>query len=124
MTNREFLIAVSNLENAPAEVVEHATAAIAKLDATNEARKNKPSKAQLAKQAENAALAEEILAVLTTEAVTEGTVAEAVGVTGPKARAVLKMLVEAGRVVKGEAKVPKKGTCKVYSLPEASTDAE
>jgi predicted HTH transcriptional regulator len=124
MTNREFLIAVSALENAPAEIVEHATAAIAKLDATNEARKNKPSKAQLAKQAENAALAEEILAVLTTEAVTEGTVAEAVGVTGPKARAVLKMLVEAGRVVKGEAKVPKKGTCKVYSLPEANTDAE
>jgi predicted HTH transcriptional regulator len=124
MTNREFLIAVSALENAPAEIVEYATAAIAKLDATNEARKNKPSKAQLAKQAENAALAEEILAVLTTEAVTEGTVAEAVGVTGPKARAVLKMLVEAGRVVKGEAKVPKKGTCKVYSLPEANTDAE
>jgi predicted HTH transcriptional regulator len=124
MTNREFLIAVSALENAPAEIVEHATAAIAKLDATNEARKNKPSKAQLAKQAENAALAEEILAVLTTEAVTEGTVAEAVGVTGPKARAVLKMLVEADRVVKGEAKVPKKGTCKVYSLPEANTDAE
>ena len=124
MTNREFLTIVASIENAPAEVVEYATAAIAKLDATNEARKNKPSKAQIAKQAENAALAEEIMAVLTTEAVTEGTIAEAVGVTGPKARAVLKMLVEEGRVIKGEAKVPKKGTCKVYSLPEANADAE
>ena len=117
MTNREFLNAIATMENIPAELTEYAVAAIAKMDATNEARKNKPTKAQLEKQAENAELAEKIMEVLTTEPVTESVVAEAVGVTGPKARAVLKMLVEAGRVVKGETKVPKKGTCKVYSLP-------
>lgn len=119
MTNREFLNAIATMENIPAELTEYATAAIAKLDATNEARKNKPTKAQLEKQAENAELAEKIVAMLTTEPVTESVVAEAVGVSGPKARAILKMLVEDGRVVKGETKVPKKGACKVYSLPIA-----
>ena len=119
MTNREFLNAIAAMENIPTELTEYATAAIAKLDAANEARKNKPTKAQLEKQVENAELAEKIVAVLTTEPVTESVVAEAVGVSGPKARAVLKMLVEDGRVVKGETKVPKKGTCKVYSLSVA-----
>lgn len=119
MTNREFLIAIANMENISEELKAEATARIEKLDAANEARKNKPTKAQLEKQAENAELAEKIVAMLTTEPVTESVVAEAVGVSGPKARAILKVLVEDGRVVKGETKVPKKGTCKVYSLPVA-----
>ena len=118
MTNREFLNAIAN-GTINEDVIAHAKMAIEKLDAANEARKNKPTKAQLEKQAKNAELAEKIVATLTTEPVTESVVAEAVGVSGPKARAVLKMLVEDGRVVKGETKVPKKGTCKVYSLPIA-----
>ena len=118
MTNREFLNAIAALENIPTEITEYANAAIAKLDATNEARKNKPTKAQLAKQAENAELASAILAVMTTEAVPEAVIADAVGVTGPKARAVLKMLAAEGKIIKTEAKLPKKGVCKVYALAE------
>jgi hypothetical protein len=38
-------------------------------------------------------------------------------VTGAKARAQLRKLVAEGKIVSADIKVPKKGTCKGYSLP-------
>lgn len=117
MTNREFLTAIANAENIPAELVEHATAALAKMDAANEARKNKPSK----KATENAPLMEQITAeILGTEAVTAGTVAEALGVSTQKASALLRALVAEGRAVATDVKVPGKGACKAYTAVDAA----
>ena len=118
MTNREFLNTIAELENIPVEITEYAKNAIAKLDATNEKRKNNPSKKETEKKQENEQLASAILAVMTTEAVTESTIAELVGISGPKARAILRQLVNEGKIVKTEAKLPKKGVCKVYALAE------
>ena len=112
MTNREFLTSVSALENAPAEVIEHAQAALAKLDATNAARKAKPSKTAQA----NAPLMDQIAnEVLTDEALTASTIAETIGVSVQKANALLKALVADGRAEVTEVKVPKKGTQKAYT---------
>lgn len=112
MTNREFLTAVSACENCSEEVREYAKAAIAKMDATNEARKNKPSK----KAEENAPIMDQIYnEVLNTEAQTTSAVAEAIGVSVQKANALLRALVADGRADVIEVKVPKKGTQKAYT---------
>ena len=123
MTNREFMTTISTMENIPEELKEYALAAIAKLDATNEARKNKPSK----KATENAPIMDQIAnEILSSEAVTAATVAEAVGISVQKASALLRALADEGRAVKAEAKIPGKGTQKVYTKAEvdAETDAE
>jgi len=118
MTNREFLTAVAAIENVPAEIKEHAEAAIAKLDATNEARKNKPSKTAI----ENAPIMDQIYnEILTDEAATASTVAEAIGVSPQKATALLRALVADGRAEATEVKVPKKGTQKAYTKVVAET---
>lgn len=118
MTTREFLTAVAAIENVPTEIKEHAEAAIAKLDATNEARKNKPSKTAI----ENAPIMDQIYnEVLTGEAVTASVVAEAIGVSPQKATALLRALVADGRAEATEVKVPKKGTQKAYTKVVAET---
>ena len=84
MTNREFLTAIASNTTIPAELVEYATERLAKMDATNEARKNKPSK----KATENAPIMGQIYAeVLGTEAMTASAVAEAAGISVQKASA-------------------------------------
>ena len=126
MTNREFFTNITNGVVTDAEK-EFALAAIAKLDATNEKRKNKTSPKEAEKQAEMAALRESIFAVITNDPQTEADIAGQVGVTGAKARAQLRKLVAEGRVVSADIKVPKKGTCKGYSLVPVETvesDAE
>ena len=118
MTNREFMTTISTMENIPEELQEYALAAIAKMDATNEARKNKPSKTAV----ENAPLMDQIAnEILGTEAVTAGTVAEALGVSVQKASALLRALCAPtdGRAVQAEAKIPGKGTQKVYTKADA-----
>ena len=121
MTNREFLTAVSVCENCSEEVREYAKAAIAKMDATNEARKNKPSK----KSEENAPIMNQILTeILTTEAQTAAAVAEAAGISVQKASSLLRALVAAKKATVVDVKIPKKGTQKAYALAEAETDAE
>ena len=116
MTNREFLTAIAAIETLPTEIVEHATAALAKMDAANEARKNKPSK----KATENAPLMDQIVnEILGTEAVTASTVAETLGVSVQKASGLLRALVAEGRAEVGETKMPKKGTVKVYTAVAA-----
>jgi Fic family protein len=120
MTNREFYTNIANGTITEAEK-EFALAAIAKLDATNEKRKNKTSPKDAEKQAEMAVLRESIFAVITNDPQTEADIAAQVGVTGAKARAQLRKLVDEGRVVSADIKVPKKGACKGYSLAPVET---
>lgn len=120
MTNREFYNAIVN-GNITDEVIAHASEAIEKLDKTLENRKNKTSPKEKEKAAENAKFDETVIGVLTNEPQIEADIASALGVTGPKARASLKRLVEAGVVTKSEVKVPKKGTVKAYALAPAET---
>lgn len=116
MTNREFLTAIANMENISEELKAEATARIEKLDATNEARKNKPSK----KATENAPIMEQIVnEILTSEAQTAATIAEAAGISVQKASALLRQLVADGKATATEVKVPKRGVQKAYSAVEA-----
>ena len=115
MTNREFLTAIANLETAPQELRDEATARIEKMDAANEARKNKPSK----KAEENAPIMNQIATeILTAEAKTASAVAEEAGISVQKASALLRALVAEGKATVAEQKMPKKGTVKVYALAE------
>ena len=122
MTNREFYTNIANGNITEAEK-EFALAAIAKMDETNEKRKNKVSPKEAEKQAEMAALRESIFAVITNDPQTEADIAAQVGVTGAKARAQLRKLVAEGKIVSADIKVPKKGTCKGYSLAPVAEDA-
>jgi ribosomal protein S25 len=116
MTNREFLTAIANMENISEELKAEATARIEKLDATNEARKNKPSK----KATENAPIMEQIAnEILTSEAQTASAIAEAAGISVQKASALLRQLVADGKATVTEVKIPKKGTQKAYAAVEA-----
>lgn len=116
MTNRDFLTAIASNETLSTELIEHATAALAKMDAANEARKNKPSK----KAVENAPIMEQIVnEVLTSEAQTASAIAEAIGVSVQKASALLRALVAEGRAEVTEVKVPKRGVQKAYSAVAA-----
>jgi predicted HTH transcriptional regulator len=112
MTNREFLTAIASNTTIPAELVEYATNAIAKMDAANEARKNKPSKTAI----ENAPLLDRITTeILGAEAVTAAQVAEVLGVSTQKASSLLRSLVAAGTAVQSEVK-GEKGMLKAYTL--------
>jgi hypothetical protein len=123
MTNREFFAAVINA-NVSDEVTAHAQAAVAKLDAALDARKNKVSPKEAEKAAADAVIRESIFAVVSELVQTEADIAAAVGVTGPKARAELRKLVAEGRVVSTDVKVPGKGKCKGYLLPAVEAEAE
>ena len=124
MTNREFFTNIANGTITETEK-EFALAAIAKLDATNEKRKNKTSPKDAEKAAADAAVRESIVAVLTSDPQTAADLAVAVGISTQKASAQLRKLVADGAVVASDIKVPKKGTCKGYALATAeATDAE
>ena len=127
MTNREFYTAIT-AENATItpEMIEHATAALAKLDATAEKRKGKVSKVDMEKRAANEELARHIAAdILTAEAKTATDVAavltEEAGeeVKVQKASYLCRLAVELGLANATEVKIPKKGTQKAYTAVEA-----
>ena len=127
MTNREFYTAIT-AENATitAEMIEHAQAQLAKLDATAEKRKGKVSKADQEKRDANAALATKVAAeILTTEAKTATDVAavltEMLGeeVKVQKASYLCRLAVDMGLANQTEVKIPKKGTQKAYTAVEA-----
>ena len=120
MTNREFLTAIANSENLSAELVEHATNEIAKMDAANEKRKNKPSKTAEA----NAPILVSLTEVLTSDPQTASDLAVAVGISTQKASSLLRQLVTNGVAVSTDIKVPKKGTCKGYSLAPVGETVE
>ena len=108
MTNREMLTAVANGELND-EVIKKAKEEIAKLDARNANRKNKPSKTQI----ENAPIIEKIAGLLTEEPMGASEIAEALGISTAKASALAKK-VEGVTVT--DVKVKGKGTQKGYSL--------
>ena len=125
MTNREFYNAII-AENATitAEMIEHATEALAKLDATAEKRKGKVSAKEQAKRDENAALAIKVASeILGTEAMTATDVAAAMNERGwfeeevkvQKVSYVCRKAVEMGLAVQTEVKIPKRGTNKAYT---------
>lgn len=123
MTNREFYTNIANGNITDAEK-EFALAAIAKMDETNEKRKNKISPKEAEKQAADAVVREQIAGVLTADPQTAADLAAAVGISTQKASAQLRKLVADGVAVSTDIKVPKKGTCKGYALAPAETDAE
>lgn len=121
MTNREFFTNISNGTLTDAEK-EFAVAAIAKLDAALEQRKNKPSKTAL----ENAPIVEALTGFLTSDPQTAADLAAQAGISTQKASSLLRQIVASGVAVASDIKVPKKGSCKGYALApvDAETDAE
>ena len=117
MTNREFFTAVAALENVPADIKEHAEAALVKMDETNAKRKEKAKETDAtAKWAEeNAELIENAFNSLGTETKVAADIAAAVGTSTQKINHVMKYLVAQERVIVGETKLPKKGTVKTYT---------
>ena len=127
MTNREFYTAIT-AENATIteEMIAHATAQLAKLDATAEKRKGKVSAKDQEKRDANAQLAKLVAeTILTTEAKTATDVAailtENLGeeVKVQKASYLLRLAVELGLANATEVAIPKKGKQKAYFVSEA-----
>lgn len=112
MTQREFLTKVI-ATSTDAEIVTKAKELIEGLDKKNAQRASKPSKTQI----ENEPIKASILEFLAGGKVqTAPEIAVAVGISTQKASALAKQLVEVGKVVQSEIKVPKKGKMKAYSL--------
>lgn len=119
MTNREFYTNIANGTITEAEK-EFALAAIAKMDETNEKRKNKPSKTAEA----NAPILASLTNALTSDPQTAADLAVAVGISTQKASSLLRQLVASGVAVSADIKVPKKGTCKGYTLAPVGETAD
>ena len=124
MTNREFYTAIT-AENATitAEMIEHAQAQLAKLDATAEKRKGKVSAKDQAKRDENATMAAHIAeTILTSEAKTATDVAAVLtGEAGEevkvqKASYLCRLAVKMGLANETEVAIPKKGKQKAYTV--------
>ena len=121
MTNREFYTTIVETV-ANEELVEHAKAQLAKLDATAEKRKGKVSKADMEKRAANEELARHIATdILTSEAKTATDVAavltEETGeeVKVQKASYLCRLAVKMELAHETEVKIPKKGAQKAYT---------
>ena len=112
MTQREFFTKVI-ATSTDVEIVEKAQELITGLDKKNATRSAKPSKTQI----ENEPIKASILEFLVGGKVqTAPEIAVAVGVSTQKASALAKQLVESGKLVQSEIKVPKKGKMKAYSI--------
>lgn len=112
MTKRDFYNKVIANEITE-DVVEFAKAAIVKLDAVNEKRRNTPTKAQKANEEFVAKLVNEILTDIPKTAV--DIAAEFGTMTHQKATAIAKAAVEAGLAKVEDVKVAKKGNQKGYT---------
>ena len=121
MTNREFLTAIASNASLDSALTEFATEQIAKMDARNEARKasSKPSKTAIANEPIKASIMEFLSKQ--SEPVIACVIGEGVNITTAKASSLLRQLADAGKVVKSEVKIPKKGKVKGYSI--SMTDA-
>ena len=106
MTNREFFNAVISAEIND-EVIAHATESLAKLDARNAKRAERPSKTQIANEPIIKAIAE----VLSSEPMRASEIAEKCGISTQKASALVKK-VEGVSVT--DVKVKGKGKQKAY----------
>ena len=128
MTNREFYTTIVETV-ANEELVEHAKAQLAKLDATAEKRKGKISKADQEKRDANEAMALYVVEnFITAEAKTASDIAELINAdatlsaqlekpaTSQKATALMKIAMAKELVSQIEVKIPKKGSVKAYTL--------
>ena len=131
MTNREFYTTIVETV-ANEELVEHAKAQLAKLDATAEKRKGKVSKADQEKRDANEAMALYVVQnFITAEAKTASDIAELINAdatlvaqlekpaTSQKATALMKIAMAKGLVSQIDVKIPKKGSVKAYTAVEA-----
>lgn len=130
MTNREFLTAIAN-SSLSDELTTYANEQIVKLDMRNAARKakqsSKPSKTAIANEPIKAAIMDFLNTL--TEPMIASDIAENVDITTAKASAMLRQLVNDGKVVKSEVKIPKKGKTAAYAVAltesaDEDTDAE
>ena len=123
MTNREFLTNVAN-GTINDEIKAHAAEALIKLDEANAKRKekknDKPSKAAV----ENAPLVDAAVEFLGTETKIAADIAVALGVSIPKANAVMKQALAEGKVTVEKIKVPKKGEVNGYTAVVVEAEAE
>ena len=109
MTKRDFFNAIANGQITD-ELKEFATEQIARMDSTNETRKNTLSK----KQKENEIVKTEILTHLDTEPKTATTIGELMEISTQKASALLRQLVNDGKATATEVKITGKGNQKAY----------
>lgn len=112
MTQREFLTKVI-ATSADEEIVAKAHELIESLDKKNAQRAAKPSKTQVENEPIKVAIVEYLAGG---KVQTAPEIAVAVGISTQKASALAKQLVDAGKVVQSEIKVPKKGKMKAYAL--------
>ena len=115
MTNREFFTAILN-SNLSAEMKEHATAELKKMDERN----SKRSSTMTTTQKENIALKEKILSVLTAEGKVASAIAEELNLSVQKGSSLCRQLVEEGKVLVEDVKIPKKGKQKSYKVKEVA----
>lgn len=118
LNNREFMNAilaiVADSTNEKASAVrEKAEAELMKLDATNEKRRNTPTKAQRENEPIKAQIMEFGVGKIDMLA---AEVAEGVGVSTSKASALCRALVEDGKMTVKDVKVKGKASCKAYTL--------
>ena len=126
MTNRDFLTNVAN-GTINDEIKAHAAEAIVKIDEANAKRKEKKAEdGKLSKAAEaNLPLVDEALTAMGNVAKTSPEIAAELGISIPKANAVLKLGVTLNKMTVEDVKVPGKGTIKAYSASFANeTKAE
>ena len=122
MTNREFLTAIAN-SSLSDDLTAYAAEQIVKLDMRNAARKEKQSSKPSKTAIENEPIKASIMEFLSTqsEPMIAADIAENLKITTAKASSLLRQLADAGKVVKSEVKIPKRGKVKAYSI--AMTDA-
>ena len=112
MTNREFFNAVINA-NVNDEVTAHATAELEKLDARNAKRSSQLTKTQI----ENEPIKEHLLEILAVQPMTASQIHEVnPDLSTQKISSLCRQLVDAGKLVVQEVKIPKKGKQKQYTI--------
>ena len=116
MTNREFLTNVAN-GTINDEIKAHAAEALIKIDEANAKRKEKKAEdGKLSKAAEaNLPLVDEALTAMGNVAKTSPEIAAELGISIPKANAVLKLGVALNKMTVDDVKVPGRGVIKAYS---------
>lgn len=124
MTIREFMTAVIAVEGMPADLCEFAESEIAKLDARNAKRAEKPSKTALANEpikVELFDLLEEMGGVHTASAVVEKLEGK---YSVQKVSSLLRQLASEGKLSVVEVKVKGKGKQKGYTIAETESEVE
>lgn len=118
MTQREFYVAITEQNTLPAELIEFAADAIAKLDHANEARKVKSAEKAAERQLEKAPLRLALFNALSAEPMTAtmlvAAVADEFEVKAASIPSLMRPFVEKGEVLKVDVKIPGKGTQRGY----------